>query len=121
MRFAFDDAVVIGYEPLIATMTCDDKDRHVLAAAVSAQANAVVSVNVKDFPAHAREPYDIELLTPDAFLFGLSDAMPRIVLRTLREQADSYKRDPRTVLGLMTAPERTGLSGFAGEVRRQVG
>ncbi|MEO3792741.1 hypothetical protein ABGB14_21215 [Nonomuraea sp. B10E15] len=121
MRFAFDDAEVIGYKPLIATMTCDDKDRHVLAAAVSAQANAVVTFNVKDFPAHAREPYDIELLTPDTFLLGLLDAMPRIVLRTLREQADSYKRDPRTVLGLMTALERTGLSGFAGEVRRQVG
>ncbi|MGN9844812.1 PIN domain-containing protein [Nonomuraea sp. H19] len=121
MRTAFDDAEVIGYEPLIATMACDDKDRHVLAAAVCAGADALVTFNVRDFPAQSREPYDIELHTPDFFLLGLLDAAPRIVLRTLREQADSYKRDPRTVMGLMTALERTGVPGFAEEVRRQFG
>ncbi|MEV0620243.1 PIN domain-containing protein [Nonomuraea sp. NPDC050404] len=119
MRIAFDGAEVIGYEPLISTMTCDKKDRHVLAAAACMNANALLTFNTKDFPAVSRKPYDVELLTPDAFLLGLLDAAPRIVLRTLREQADSYKRIPRTVLGLMTALERTGLPGFADEVRRR--
>ncbi|MEU9887541.1 PIN domain-containing protein [Sphaerisporangium sp. NPDC051011] len=118
MRTAFDDAEIVGYEPLIATMTCDHKDRHVLAAAVCAGADTLVTFNVKDFPESSREPYDIELLTPDAFLLWLLDLAPRIVLRTLRDQAEGYKRNPRTVAGLVAALERTGTSRFAGEVRR---
>jgi predicted nucleic acid-binding protein len=43
MRTAFDDAEVVSYEPLIATMTCDHKDRHVLAAAVCAGADTLVT------------------------------------------------------------------------------
>jgi hypothetical protein len=31
------EAEVTGYEPLIASMTCDQKDRHVLAVAVRAR------------------------------------------------------------------------------------
>lgn len=34
MRRAFDDATVTGYHELTGAMTCDEKDRHVLAAAV---------------------------------------------------------------------------------------
>ncbi|SEF54068.1 Predicted nucleic acid-binding protein, contains PIN domain [Nonomuraea solani] len=70
MRLAFEDAEVIGYQPLIPTVTCDEKDRHVLAAGVCVGANALVTFNAKDFPADSREPYDIELLTPDIFLLG---------------------------------------------------
>ncbi|WP_232513751.1 PIN domain-containing protein [Bifidobacterium choerinum] len=33
MCSAFPDATVTGYDALIEDMTCDDKDRHVLAAA----------------------------------------------------------------------------------------
>jgi hypothetical protein len=38
MRRLFPYAEVTGYAPLIASMTCDEKDRHVLAAAVRARA-----------------------------------------------------------------------------------
>ena len=37
------------YEPLIAGMQNDTKDRHVVAAAVKAGAQGVTTVNLKDF------------------------------------------------------------------------
>lgn len=57
MAGAFPDSLVGGYEKLVPTMTNDPpKDRHVLAAAVGGQAHAVVTLNVKDFPAAAADP-----------------------------------------------------------------
>lgn len=57
MRRAFPDAEVTGYQPLIATMTCDEKDRHVLAAAVRARAEVLVTFNVRDFPPESTNAY----------------------------------------------------------------
>jgi hypothetical protein len=50
MRRSFPDAEVRGYETLIASMTCDPKDRHVLAAAVRGDAEALGTFNTRDFP-----------------------------------------------------------------------
>ncbi len=51
MIHSFPDATVTGYEDLVTTMTCDPKDRHVLAAAVRANAEVLVTFKLKDFPA----------------------------------------------------------------------
>ena len=68
MQAAFEDACVTGYADLVASMTNDEKDRHVLAAAVRTGAHAILTENVKHFPAASVEPYDIDVLTPDQFL-----------------------------------------------------
>lgn len=68
MQTAFEDACVVGYAELVASMTNDAKDRHVLAAAVHTGAHAILTENVKHFPAASVEPYDIDVLTPDQFL-----------------------------------------------------
>lgn len=47
MRGAFPDAMVTGYEALISAMTNDEKDRHVLAAAVKGGAEVVVTANLE--------------------------------------------------------------------------
>ena len=52
-------------------MTNDEKDRHVLATAVVSDAQAVVTLNLKDFPVEACEPFAIEPLHPDVFLLDL--------------------------------------------------
>ncbi|CUU55369.1 Predicted nucleic acid-binding protein, contains PIN domain [Parafrankia irregularis] len=43
----------------------DEDDRHVLAAAVAAEATVLCTWNVKDFPADAAAVAGIEILTPD--------------------------------------------------------
>jgi predicted nucleic acid-binding protein len=70
---AFPDALVTGYEALIPAMTNDAKDRHVLAAAVRADAAVIVTHNLKDFPDDAIRPYDITLAHPDDFLLDQLD------------------------------------------------
>ncbi len=45
------DALVTGFESLIPSLTLPDmNDRHVLAAAIRCQADAIVTFNLKDFP-----------------------------------------------------------------------
>ena len=62
MQNAFPDAEVRGYEALVEVMTCDSKDRHVLAAAVRGGADALVTYNVKDFPEASAAPHDIAVV-----------------------------------------------------------
>ncbi|WP_370651775.1 PIN domain-containing protein [Frankia sp. Cj3] len=49
----------------------DEDDRHVLAAAVAAQATVLCTWNVKDFPADTAAVAGIEVLTPDELLCRL--------------------------------------------------
>lgn len=87
----FPDAMVNGYEALVPVMTNDPKDRHVLAAAVRADAAVIVTSNVKDFPASALDPYDLDAVHPDDFLLDQLDLYPRQTLRCLREQIAAHR------------------------------
>ena len=118
MQEHFPESEVTDYEPLIPTMTCDEKDRHMLAAAVKSGAVVLASDNVADFPSRSTEPYGIEVLTADQFLLGLLDAAPATVVRTLTRQAERYKREPQTLDALLAALSRSGAQTFADEVRR---
>jgi predicted nucleic acid-binding protein len=68
MQSAFPDAEVTGYDGLIDQMTCDPKDRHVLAAAVRSNAEVIVTFNLQDFPLESVAHYDIDVVHPAEFL-----------------------------------------------------
>jgi hypothetical protein len=68
-------------------MTNDEKDRHVLAAAVRAGAHAILTENGKHFPAKSVEPYDIDVLTPDRFLAHQFHLNPELLEEKLCGQA----------------------------------
>lgn len=106
MRSAFPDALVTGYESLIDGMGNDPKDRHVLAAAVRANAEVVVTFNIKDFPRDAVEPYEILAVKPDDFLLDQLDLYPGLTMGVLEEQAASYRREPTTVPGVLARLEQ---------------
>lgn len=120
MTQAFPDAMVTGYEHLVDSMANDPKDRHVLAAAVRANAEVIVTFNVRDFPEPALKPYDIRAVGPDDFLLDQLDLYPGLTVSVLEEQAASYRREPTTVGGLLALLERSGLGRFAAEARRHV-
>ncbi|MGI8937555.1 MAG: PIN domain-containing protein [Iamia sp.] len=92
MATAFPDAVVTGYGSLIDGLTCDPKDRHVLAAAVRAGAAAIVTFIVGDFPESSVEPYEIEVIHTDTFLLDLLYLAPGAVIDELVRQATANRR-----------------------------
>ena len=121
MQRAFPDADVSGYRSLLDSMTCDPKDRHVLAAAVRSNAAAIVTFNLHDFPSLSVDPYQIDIIHPDDFLLDLLDLAPSIVIAELGRQAAANRREPRTLSGLLNALGRAGVPSFVDEVRRRVG
>lgn len=65
MKQHFEDAEVAGYEGLVPAMTNDPKARHVLAAAITGGADLIVIYNLRHFPPHSCEPYNIDAQGPD--------------------------------------------------------
>lgn len=73
MTAAFPDADVdVELVELPALEPVDAKDRHVVATAIAAHADAIVTFNVKDFAAeHLKQQLQIEVIHPDDFINGL--------------------------------------------------
>lgn len=94
-------AFVTGYEALMPALTNDSKDRHVLAAAIQADAQIVVTFNLKHFPARALSPYDIVAQHPDVFLTRLHALHPDALDGVIRAQAAALKKPPVTVAQLL--------------------
>lgn len=97
MEAAFPDAMIAGYEPLVATMPNDPDDRHVLAAAVHAGARVIVTQNVRHFAADALAPYGVTVYTADHFLLDRFAADPEAVVEAIRAQAAALTRPPQSV------------------------
>lgn len=88
-------------DELIARMTNASEDRHVLAAAVVGRATAIVTANLRDFPAASLEPYGIVALSPDEFLCRLLDANPEVMPQIIREQAADLVNPRRTATDVL--------------------
>lgn len=88
MRDAVPDCIVSNYEKLESGLGLpDSNDNHVLAAAIKTKAQAIVTRNLKDFPADILQEFDIEAIHPDVFLinqFDLSNAKVLDGLKNIR-------------------------------------
>lgn len=118
MTEAFPEAMVEGYEPLIAGMTCDPKDRHVLAAAVHSDSQVLVTFNLGDFPKSSVAGFDITVVHPDDFLLDQIDLHPGKVGRALLRQMNEATRPALTMPELLGRLTRAGVPKFVSEVRR---
>lgn len=99
MSTAFEGAAVPqdAVDRLVPAMANDERDRHVLAAAVVSDAQAVVTLNLKDFPIEACEPFAIEPLHPDVFLIDLYHLDAQEVFEAVERQAAVLRRPPMTL------------------------
>lgn len=77
MNDAVRDCLVTGYDHWIPTLSLPDAgDRHVLAAALCAGAEVIVTFNLKDFPSEFLVPHGIAAVHPDEFVVNLLDTVP---------------------------------------------
>lgn len=92
------DAKVTGYEILIAGLELPDpNDRHVLAAAIKAGADAIITTNLKDFPKETLSQYRIEVIHPDDFIYYQIDLDPAVACAAIKRQRQSLKNPQKTI------------------------
>lgn len=94
----FADALVDDYRPLIPKMRNHPKDRHVAACAAAAEADIIVTGNLKDFK---HLPAGIEAIHPDAFLCRLLDERPDEVRAALHAQSARLRDPPIDVAAII--------------------
>jgi len=105
LRTRWPGAMVVP-EPLIETglYLPDPNDVHVLAVAIGAAADTLVTFNLKDFPTRTLAAHGILRRDPDGFLVDLwqdhPDAIAEICERVCL-QADRLSPDGQTVPGLL--------------------
>jgi hypothetical protein len=91
------DCLIEGYEDLIETLPLKDhNDRHVLAAAIHGNISKIVTFNLRDFPKHLLDDYEIEAVHPDDFIFELFQSWPEAVLAAVKRHRTSLKNPPKT-------------------------
>lgn len=97
---AFPDALVKNYESLLESLKLpDEKDRHVLAAAIKTNANVIVTNNIKDFPNNYLSRFGLTAKSADDFLTDTIDlnnnlateAFRSLVLNRANPDLDEYE------------------------------
>jgi len=118
MDTALPDACVGGYGPLIDAITLPDPDdRHVLAAAIRAKAQVIVTFNERDFPADTLAGFDLAAQHPDVFLRHLVDLQPALVRVRIEQMLQGWRQPPNTPDAFIDALERAGLPETAAVLR----
>ncbi len=89
------DSLVTGYESIIETLDLPDlNDRHVLAAAIRANAEVIVTNNLKDFPDDILDQYNCHAEHPDEFITNLLDLDHAQTITTFKEDRNHYSTPP---------------------------
>lgn len=106
-RAAFPRAEVAAQPALEARLWLPDPaDVHVLAVAVAAGADAIVTFNAQDFPRGEMAAQGLARLDPDGFLLGLDRRAVAAVAEAVRAEAERLSGQPQGVRALM---KRAGL------------
>lgn len=106
MNLAFPDAMVVVTPRLIPCMDNHPGDRHVLAAALIAKADAIVTDNLKHFPAASLEQFRVEAISADQFLTYLYDSFPDSMSEVIQNQLSGIRKHPMSANDLLNLLEK---------------
>lgn len=107
MKRAFPEAMVEVTDRLIPCMDNHPGDRHVLAAALIAKAQVIVTDNLKHFPAQSLHQFRVESQSADHFLTYLYDLSPESMHEILQTQVSGLKNPPMEVSDLLNLLSRS--------------
>ena len=118
MTEAFEDASVSGWESLEDSIVLpDDDDRHVVACALVAGADAIVTNNIRDFPDKTLAPLGIEVIRLDDFLLDIFDLAPEEFAAVIREQANDAMHPPLSPTDVLSNLAAAGAPETAAGIR----
>jgi predicted nucleic acid-binding protein len=118
MNNAIPDCLVTGYEKLIGGLDLPDpNDGHVLAAAIAARADVIVTFNTKHFPQEQLESFGIEAQHPDDFLVYQFDLGRGAVCQAIKQLRARLKNPPVEITNYLDTLTRQQLSQFVEKLR----
>jgi len=103
MTQSFPESMVCDFRSLIPPMPNQQQDRHVVAAAVRAGAQLILTMNLKDFEPL---PSGIEAQDPEEFLCGLFDLKADGITKILEQQSKALRHPPLSVEKLLSSLKR---------------
>jgi predicted nucleic acid-binding protein len=110
MVSAIPDCLVTGYEHLTEGLVLPDPDdRHVLAAAIHAGADLIVTFNLRDFPRRQLKKHDVDVQHPDDFVAALIAFAPKAIEDVVSEQLEALTNPQVTRAALLRMFEAMGL------------
>lgn len=124
MNNAFDDALVTGWEPLVAGLQDldlpDPDDAHVIAGALRGRADIIVTENIKHFPESVLDSLGLTAVRTDEFLMDQFDLAPSSAYAVVEGQARAMARPPAEIEQLIDRLERNGARKFAKAIRDMI-
>lgn len=113
------DCLVEGYEPLIESINLPDvDDRHVLAAAIRGQAEAIITYNLKDFPADKLSSFGISAIHPDEFLSDMFELNTGLAIQAAHRHRQGLKTPPFSVEDYLECLQKQKLPNFVSLLRK---
>jgi predicted nucleic acid-binding protein len=112
MERAFEEAMVDDFDRFLAAGDAmpDGHDRHVLAAAICAQAQVIVTDNLRHFPARVLEPFNMEARCADVFIADTAMLDIGRAVTAIREMRAGLGNPPITADDLFLKMEAQGLT-----------
>lgn len=121
IRMAFEQALVDGYDILDPSLQAlpDQNDRHVVAAAVRGNAAAIITDNLKHFPAEVLDGFDIQVVSSDAFIadtIELDHRMASGLIFEMRQRLRNPPLSPEELIATVRARNMPETAGVLGEI-----
>jgi predicted nucleic acid-binding protein len=106
MNKAIPDALIDSYQDYISDLFLPDpNDRHVLAAAIKVKAEAIITLNLSDFPMSILSSYKIKAIHPDLWLSRVLKRSSTKFREALIEQQQALKNPPCSIEEVLIALE----------------
>jgi predicted nucleic acid-binding protein len=106
-----EGSLVTGYERRMQDLELPDMDdRHVLAAAIEAEADIILTWNLRDFPEPVLASHGIQAETPDNLLSRLFESRRDDLIPVLRQARLSLKQPTVSAFEYLESLRRQGLS-----------
>lgn len=116
---AVPDCLVENYEALIGCVKLpDEKDQHVLAAAIAGHADAIVTFNTKHFPPEVLAQHGIEVHHPDDFVMNQLQLQELVALQAVKQMRSRWVNPSRSASELIEALEKRHMPLTAAHLRQ---